>query len=152
MTARRRTASTGAWASSSARRTCTSGGPRWNLIRRSRTRFPGKTVRPSPPLLSPSVIRTQPHHGGWLEVVCGPMFSGKSEELIRRLRRAEIAGQRALIVKPLIDDRYDLGHVVSHAGGTMRAVTAQSSSDAQRLARGYDAVGIAEAQLFDDGV
>ena len=66
--------------------------------------------------MSRRMIRTQPHSGGWLEVVCGPMFSGKSEELIRRLRRAEIAGQRALIVKPLIDDRYDVGHVVSHAG------------------------------------
>ena len=52
------------------------------------------------------------------------MFCGKSEELIRRLRRAEIAGQRALVVKPLIDDRYDVGHVVSHAGAKMRAVTA----------------------------
>src|SRR5947199_134958 len=50
------------------------------------------------------------------------MFSGKSEELIRRLRRAEIAGQRALIVKPQIDDRYDIGHVVSHGGAKMRAV------------------------------
>ena len=77
----------------------------------------------------PRVIRTQPQRGGWLEVVCGPMFSGKSEELIRRLRRAEIAGQRALIVKPLIDDRYDVGHVVSHAGAKMRAVTAQSSDE-----------------------
>ena len=53
---------------------------------------------------------------GSLEVVCGPMFCGKSEELIRRLRRAEIAGLRALIIKPLVDDRYDVGHVVSHGG------------------------------------
>jgi thymidine kinase len=98
------------------------------------------------------VIRTQPKGGGWLEVVCGPMFSGKSEELIRRLRRAEIAGQRALIVKPVIDDRYDVGHVVSHAGAKMRAVTARSSSDVQRLAHGYEAVGVDEAQFFDDGI
>ena len=90
--------------------------------------------------------------GGWLEVVCGPMFSGKSEELIRRLRRAEIAGQRALIVKPLIDDRYDVGHVVSHAGASMRAVTAETSDEVMRLARGYDAVGIDEVQFFDDGI
>jgi thymidine kinase len=80
------------------------------------------------------------------------MFSGKSEELIRRLRRAEIAGQRALIVKPLIDDRYDLGHVVSHAGAKMRAVTAESSGEVRRLAAGYDAVGIDEVQFFDDGI
>ncbi len=98
------------------------------------------------------MIRTQPHAGGWLEVVCGPMFSGKSEELIRRLRRAEIAGQRALIVKPTIDDRYDVGHVVSHAGAKMRAVTAQTSDDVRRLAAGSDAGGIDEVQFFDDGI
>jgi thymidine kinase len=80
------------------------------------------------------------------------MFSGKSEELIRRLRRAEIAGQRALIVKPTIDSRYDVGHVVSHAGAKMRAVTASSSGEVERLASGYDAVGIDEVQFFDDGI
>jgi thymidine kinase len=89
---------------------------------------------------------------GALEVVCGPMFSGKSEELIRRLRRAEIAGLRALIVKPAVDDRYDVGHVVSHGGAKMRAITAASSTDVARLASGYDAVGIDEAQFFDDGI
>src|SRR3954454_18530171 len=80
------------------------------------------------------------------------MFSGKSEELIRRLRRAEIGGQRALIVKPLIDDRYDVGHVVSHAGAKMRAVTAESSDEGLRLAGTYDAVGIDEVQFFDLGI
>jgi thymidine kinase len=80
------------------------------------------------------------------------MFCGKSEELIRRLRRAEIAGQRALVVKPLIDDRYDVGHVVSHAGAKMRAVTATSSDEVRRLASGYDAIGIDEVQFFDDGI
>jgi len=98
------------------------------------------------------MIRTHPDRGGWLEVVCGPMFSGKSEELIRRLRRAEIAGQRALIVKPAVDDRYDVGHVVSHAGAKMRAVTASAATDVARLAQGYDAVGIDEVQFFDDGI
>jgi thymidine kinase len=97
-------------------------------------------------------VRTQPQGGAWIEVVCGPMFSGKSEELIRRLRRAEIAGLRALVVKPLADDRYDVGHVVSHAGVKMRAVTAASSSEVLRLAAGYDAVGIDEVQFFDDGI
>src|SRR3954462_11747250 len=80
------------------------------------------------------------------------MFSGKSEERIRRVRRAEIAGLRALIVKPAVDDRYDVGHVVSHAGATMRAVTAASSDDVPRLAQGYDAVGIDEVQFFDEGI
>jgi thymidine kinase len=98
------------------------------------------------------VIRISPERGGWLEVVCGPMFSGKSEELIRRLRRAEIAGLKALVVKPRIDDRYDVAHVVSHAGAKMRAVCADSAGDILRLAEGYDAVGVDEAQFFDEGI
>jgi thymidine kinase len=102
--------------------------------------------------MSPPVIRTQPTRGGWLEVVCGPMFSGKSEELIRRLRRAEIAGQRALVVKPGLDTRFDVAHVVSHAGAKMRAVAAESSRDVPRLAAGYDAVGIDEVQFFDNAI
>lgn len=89
---------------------------------------------------------------GSLEVVCGPMFCGKSEELIRRLRRAEIAGLRALVIKPLVDDRYDVGHVVSHGGTKMRAVTAATSAEVLRLAGGYDAIGIDEAQFFDNGI
>jgi thymidine kinase len=95
------------------------------------------------------VIRLFPERGGWLEVVCGPMFSGKSEELIRRLRRAEIAGQRALVVKPQIDNRYDIGHVVSHAGATMRAVAVSRPEDIPGLADGYDVVGVDEVQFFE---
>ena len=68
------------------------------------------------------MIRVPPRQGGWLEVVCGPMFSGKSEEMIRRLRRAEIAGQRASSSSRCIDDRYDAADVVSHAGIRMRGV------------------------------
>jgi thymidine kinase len=98
------------------------------------------------------MIRLLPERGGWLEVVCGPMFSGKSEELIRRLRRAEIAGQRALIVKPRIDDRYDIGHVVSHAGAKMRAVAVTRPEEIPGLADGYDAVGIDEVQFFAPGI
>jgi thymidine kinase len=94
------------------------------------------------------VIRLFPERGGWLEVVCGPMFSGKSEELIRRLRRAEIAGQRALIVKPRIDDRFDIGHVVSHAGAKMRAVAVSRPDEIPGLADGYDVIGIDEVQFF----
>jgi thymidine kinase len=94
------------------------------------------------------VIRLFPERGGWLEVVCGPMFSGKSEELIRRLRRAEIAGQRALIVKPRIDDRFDIGHVISHAGARMRAVAVSRPSEIPGLVDGYDVVGVDEVQFF----
>jgi len=98
------------------------------------------------------VIRLFPNAGGWLEVVCGPMFSGKSEELIRRLRRAEIAGQRVLIVKPRIDDRYDVSHVVSHAGAKIRAVAVDSSREILGLADGYETVGIDELHFFDAGL
>ena len=98
--------------------------------------------------MSRRMIRTQPHSGGWLEVVCGPMFSGKSEELIRRLRRAEIAGQRALIVKPRIDNRYDIAHVVSHGGARMRAIAVDDPADIPRLVDGYDVVGVDEVQFF----
>ena len=94
------------------------------------------------------MIRLFPNAGGWLEVVCGPMFSGKSEELIRRLRRAEIAGQRVLIVKPKIDDRYDIGHVVSHAGAKMRAVALESPADIPSIVEGYDVIGVDEVQFF----
>lgn len=76
------------------------------------------------------------------------MFSGKSEELIRRLRRAEIAGQRVLIVKPKIDDRYDIGHVVSHAGAKMRAVAVSAPADIPGLVEGYDVIGVDEVQFF----
>jgi thymidine kinase len=94
------------------------------------------------------VIRLFPNAGGWLEVVCGPMFSGKSEELIRRLRRAEIAGQRTLIVKPKIDNRYDIAHVVSHAGAKMRAVAVESPADIPGLVEDYDVIGVDEVQFF----
>jgi len=97
----------------------------------------------------PPVIRINPKSGGWLEVVCGPMFSGKSEEMIRRLRRAEIAGQRVVIFKPAIDDRYDTADVVSHAGIRMRAVPVGGVPDVVERARGFEVVGIDEIQFFD---
>jgi thymidine kinase len=80
------------------------------------------------------------------------MFSGKSEEMIRRLRRAEIAGQRVVIFKPLIDDRYDAADVVSHAGARMRAVPVSSVAEAVEHAYGFDVVGIDEVQFFDSPV
>ena len=95
------------------------------------------------------MIRIPPKSGGWLEVVCGPMFSGKSEEMIRRLRRAEIAGQRAVIFKPRIDDRYDTTDVVSHAGIRMRAVPVSDVAELIECARGMEVVGIDEVQFFD---
>jgi thymidine kinase len=94
------------------------------------------------------VIRIPPQKGGWLEVICGPMFSGKSEEMIRRLRRAEIAGQKVVIFKPKIDDRYDGTDVVSHAGARMKAVPVASVAELTEYAQGFDVVGIDEAQFL----
>jgi thymidine kinase len=98
------------------------------------------------------VIRIPPKRGGWLEVVCGPMFSGKSEEMIRRVRRTEIAGQKTVIFKPAIDDRYDAGDVVSHAGARMRAVPVSSVSELLWRARGFEVVAVDEVQFFDSTV
>jgi thymidine kinase len=98
------------------------------------------------------VIRIPPERGGWLEVICGPMFSGKSEEMIRRLRRAEIATQRVVIFKPRIDDRYDASDVVSHAGIRMRAVAVSSVPELLTRARGFDVVGIDEVQFFEAAI
>lgn len=97
------------------------------------------------------VIRHNPS-GGWLEVICGPMFSGKSEEMIRRLRRAEIASQRVVIFKPRIDDRFDATDVVSHAGARMRGVPVAGVPELLARAAGYEVVGIDEVQFFDAAV
>jgi thymidine kinase len=80
------------------------------------------------------------------------MFSGKSEEMIRRLRRAEIAGQKVVIFKPRIDDRYDAADIVSHAGIRMRGVAVDSVEDILRKGKGFDVIGIDEVQFFDHSV
>ena len=98
------------------------------------------------------MIRVPPRQGGWLEVVCGPMFSGKSEEMIRRLRRAEIAGQRVVIFKPRVDDRYDAADIVSHAGVRMRGVPVGSVAEIVGRAQGFEVVGIDEVQFFEPSV
>jgi thymidine kinase len=77
------------------------------------------------------------------------MFSGKSEEMIRRLRRAEIAGQRVAIFKPRIDDRYDGCDVVSHAGARMRAVAVGSVAELVERSAGHEVVGVDEVQFFE---
>jgi thymidine kinase len=77
------------------------------------------------------------------------MFSGKSEELIRRLRRAEIGGQRVVMFKPLIDDRYHASDVVSHGGVRMHAVVVSSVAELRARAQGFEVVGIDEVQFFE---
>lgn len=87
---------------------------------------------------------------GWIEVVCGSMFSGKTEELIRRLNRARIAKQRVEIFKPHIDKRYSEEDVVSHNANTIRSIPVESASQILFYANEVDVVGIDEAQFFDD--
>jgi thymidine kinase len=90
--------------------------------------------------------------GGWIEVICGPMFSGKTEELIRRLKRAQIARQKVEIFKPMIDTRYHEEHVVSHDANSIPSTPVESSSNIELLASDTRVVGIDEAQFFDDGI
>ncbi len=89
---------------------------------------------------------------GWIEVICGSMFSGKTEELIRRLRRAEFAKQKVEIFKPVIDIRYSENEVVSHNENTIRSTPVESSSQIPLLADNCDVIGIDEAQFFDEGI
>jgi len=95
------------------------------------------------------IVRKELHHG-WIEVIAGSMFSGKSEELIRRLRRAQIARQKAQIFKPQLDNRYDDDHIVSHSD--MR-IPSQNVASSEELVRAVDddteVVGIDEGQFFD---
>ena len=89
---------------------------------------------------------------GWIEVITGSMFSGKTEELIRRLRRATIAKQKVEIFKPKIDRRYSEEEVVSQDKNSIHSTTVDGSSAILLLAAGVDVIGIDEAQFFDDGL
>ena len=92
----------------------------------------------------------QARGGGWIEVICGSMFSGKTEELIRRLNRAKIARQKVEIFKPAIDVRYDEENVVSHNSVSIKSTPVQAASQILLLATDVDVVGIDEAQFFDN--
>ncbi|MFM2201086.1 MAG: hypothetical protein RL040_286 [Bacteroidota bacterium] len=89
---------------------------------------------------------------GWIEVVCGSMFSGKTEELIRRMRRAEFAKMKVEIFKPRIDNRYHEENVVSHNQTTIRSTVVDHSSQLLLLTGDVEVIGIDEAQFFDDGL
>lgn len=89
---------------------------------------------------------------GWVEVVCGSMFSGKTEELIRRLNRAKFAKLSVEIFKPRIDNRYSDVDVVSHNDNSIRSTVVDSSANILLLASPADVIGIDEAQFFDDGL
>lgn len=89
---------------------------------------------------------------GWIEVICGSMFSGKTEELIRRLRRAEFANQKVEIFKPMIDVRYSKGDVVSHDSRSILSTPVESSAGILLYSSTADVIGIDEAQFFDNGI
>lgn len=96
----------------------------------------------------------EPHfrgqRSGWIEVICGSMFSGKTEELIRRLKRAKIANQKVEIFKPRVDSRYDEAKVVSHDANYILSTPLDSSAQLLELTDGVNVVGVDEAQFFDE--
>ncbi len=93
------------------------------------------------------------HHTGSLEVICGSMFSGKTEELIRRLRRATIAKKKVQVFKPIIDNRYNIERVTSHSGADFAALPLKKSTDIlTNLEDDTTVVGIDEAQFFDEEI
>ena len=89
---------------------------------------------------------------GWIEVICGSMFSGKTEELIRRLRRAQFAKQKVEIFKPMVDTRYHQDMVVSHHANDIRSTSVPAAANIRILGDTCDVVGIDEAQFFDDEI
>lgn len=89
---------------------------------------------------------------GWIEVICGSMFSGKTEELIRRLKRARIANLKVEIFKPAIDIRYDEQKIVSHDENAIQSTPVDHSQTILLMAQDVDVVGIDEAQFFDDNI
>ncbi len=89
---------------------------------------------------------------GWIEVICGSMFSGKTEELIRRLKRAQFAKQTVEIFKPIVDTRYHEEQVVSHDENAIRSTPVPAAANIRLLADDCDVVGLDEAQFFDDEI
>lgn len=103
--------------------------------------------------IEPSHVR---HHqyprAGWIEVICGSMFSGKTEELIRRLTRAKIARQKIKIFKPALDKRYHLENIVSHNENSIEAIPVKNASEIIALSGDAEVVGLDEAQFFDESI
>ena len=89
---------------------------------------------------------------GWIEIICGSMFSGKTEELIRRLNRAKYAKKKVKVFKPIVDSRFNTNFVSSHDKNQIKSKSVSKSSDIKIKAVGSDVVGIDEAQFFDNGI
>jgi thymidine kinase len=104
------------------------------------------------PLLTPGKTKEHPGNRGWIEVICGSMFSGKTEELIRRMNRAVLAKQKVEIFKPAIDQRYHDEDVVSHNQNSIRSTPVSVSSEILLHVHQGEVVGIDEAQFFDDSI
>ena len=94
----------------------------------------------------------QNHRTGWIEVICGSMFSGKTEELIRRINRAKIARQKIQIFKPALDKRYHEENIVSHNDNSIRSIPVKSALEIIDLSGNCEVVGLDEAQFFDESV
>ena len=93
-----------------------------------------------------------PINSGWIEVICGPMFSGKTEELIRRLVRAQIAKQRVAIFKPTSDSRYEENYIVSHNQRKIKSIQVKNTDIIMDYCEKADVFGIDEAQFFDSSI
>ena len=93
-----------------------------------------------------------PKNSGWIEVICGPMFSGKTEELIRRLIRSQIAKQKVSIFKPPVDDRYSEDFIVSHNKRSIKSICANTPERILEQAKDANVVGIDEAQFYDNSL
>jgi thymidine kinase len=89
---------------------------------------------------------------GWIEVICGSMFSGKTEELIRRLKRAEFANQPILLFKPVMDNRFAEESIMSHKGSKLEAISISNASEIMDIWKGERIVAIDEAQFFEEGI
>jgi thymidine kinase len=99
-----------------------------------------------------SALHNVPRNTGWIEVVCGCMFSGKTEELIRRLRRAQIAKQKVAIFKPKVDTRYSAEHITSHSEQSLVAQVVEDANEILSLVNDAQVVGIDEGQFFKPNI
>lgn len=102
--------------------------------------------------MSAPTSHDSPQKIGWIEVIAGCMFSGKTEELIRRIRRAQIARQKVAIFKPKIDTRYSADHIVSHSDAKLLSTVVTGSTEILSLVEDAQVVGIDEGQFFDMGI
>ena len=93
-----------------------------------------------------------PRDSGWIEVICGSMFSGKTEELMRRIRRAQIAKMGTIIFKPKVDDRYSSEHIVSHNQMKLNSEIVETSDEILTRSQKAEVIAIDEAQFFDDDI